>query len=750
MGRGNRTSVTDGRGNTTNFVYDDERRVTQIVAPSPFSYVTEIDYDADGRVSQVRRQTGDAGHPWQTTSVTYTASGKRDLVTHPNGYSTDYVYDTLDRLYQIIDPESRTTEYHYDELNRLLQVIDGNGDTEQAWTYSANGRAATLTDANTNTTTYGYDSFDRLTTTTYPDSSYEQLTLDDAGRVTAIQTRSGQVISLVYDELDRRTSRTIPGSGTDTYTYDLVGRLLTAAGAGGTITNGYDTAGRLTSVTYPGSRVVGYQYDAASNRTQLTYPDSSYVTYAYDELNRPTTILDDTPATIAAYTYDDLSRLTNLTYGNGTVTDYTYTLLESVETIDHSQWAGVDALLTYGYDQSGLQTSVTVNDSRFELLLNYAGTNNPAVNVLNQYTQALGLSLSYDTNGNLSSDGTRTFTHDAANRLLSETSSGVAFTYDPLDRRESKSAGGSSLTFIYDGEDVIAEYDGQGQLARKFVHGPGIDSPILMDTGAEQYYYHANDLGSVIALTDSTAAVAETYRYTAYGQPEPHSAVGNPSLYTARRYDTETGLYYYRARYYDPNLRRFLQPDPIGYLGGMNLYAYVGNSPVSYVDPFGDKIRLVGTDFHKKKMLQYLSKYLQTDVTMTKEGFINPVSNVPDKLDCFAKQFSFIIENKELAIIRFATPYELSPEKMMAIPPHDGNFVLLLINFRLKYNENAFYFKQKNRYYHVGEMFAHEFTHVEDFFLNRPFWPMDQLVEREWRAYENQDKYADIMELDKK
>ena len=101
--------------------------------------------------------------------------------------------------------------------------------TEQ-WTYTADGRPATVTDGNDNVTTYTYDDFDRLVRTTYPDTTYEELTLDDAGRVTAVLTRGSQTISLGYDDLDRLTSRTIPDHGSETFTYDLVDRILTAAG----------------------------------------------------------------------------------------------------------------------------------------------------------------------------------------------------------------------------------------------------------------------------------------------------------------------------------------------------------------------------------------------------------------------------------------------------------------------------------------------------------------------------------------
>ena len=203
--------------------------------------------------------------------------------------------------------------------------------------------------------------------------------------------------------------------------------------------------------------------------------------------------------------------------------------------------------------------------------------------------QGVGYSLAYDLNDNLGSGlNLNSYTHDIENRLISATTpnDSISFTYDAFGTRTSKTVDGVVTNYILDGNQVIAEYDGSAQLLRRYVYA-GLDQPIQMVTPSATYYYHADALGSIIALSDTGANLVETYALGPYGQVHQASLLGNPYLFTGREYDSETGLYYYRNRYYDPGLGRFLEPDPMGTADGLNLYAYVGGNPVNFVDPLG-------------------------------------------------------------------------------------------------------------------------------------------------------------------
>ena len=167
------------------------------------------------------------------------------------------------------------------------------------------------------------------------------------------------------------------------------------------------------------------------------------------------------------------------------------------------------------------------------------------------------------------------------------------FKYDVYNRRSEKFIDGYATRYLYDGDHVIAEYDGNNNLLRKYVYGHGIDQPVSMIEVADSnaaYYYHYDALGSVIALSDSSGDTVQTYEYSVFGEPAVEDANHiNPYMFAGRRYDIEIGLYYNRARYYNPYTGRFLQTDPIGYGAGINWYTYCGNNPLKYTDPSGNR-----------------------------------------------------------------------------------------------------------------------------------------------------------------
>ena len=176
----------------------------------------------------------------------------------------------------------------------------------------------------------------------------------------------------------------------------------------------------------------------------------------------------------------------------------------------------------------------------------------------------------------------------------------VAYTYDVFGRRIAKTVpdalGPKTTRYIYDGPDILAETDGDGALLARYTHGQGIDEPLALERyGADAaagagtaYYYHTDHLGSVVALTTASGALAETFEYDSYGRRLSGGAVDQPYGFTAREYDAETSLYYYRARHFDPAMGRFLQEDPLHFAAeDFNLYRYVWNDPLHWTDPSG-------------------------------------------------------------------------------------------------------------------------------------------------------------------
>ena len=200
--------------------------------------------------------------------------------------------------------------------------------------------------------------------------------------------------------------------------------------------------------------------------------------------------------------------------------------------------------------------------------------------------------FSYDANGNTLTDTQgRSFTWDFENRLTQVVNPGVGtttFRYDPFGRRIQKSGPLGTTDYLYDTIDIVEELDGTGSVLARYTLGRSIDAPLAEFRSGTASYYHADGLGSITSLTSVSATAVDTYTYGAFGNPSMSTGtLTNPFRYTGRELDSETALYYYRARYYDPTAGRFISEDPINFAAGINFYNYAANSPLLLVDPRG-------------------------------------------------------------------------------------------------------------------------------------------------------------------
>lgn len=632
---------------TTNYVYDSKGNKTRVTTPD--GNFSDYTYDSAGNVLTATNYPN--GIP-STTSYTYDLNNRLLSVKSPKAEITEYTYLPTGELIQIKDPKDKLTIFEYDRRGLLLRKTNPEGYVHQ-FTYDNLGNIISSVDPNGQTKVFEYNANNKLTKSILPDDvlqySYDakdqisEITNNSGNRIGYIRDQNDQLITeqnnwntigytnnYSYDANGNRTSvkstsnqfiAAIFNPDTSTqlnqifYTYDANSRLTRITNYwGDQFDFSFDQANRLNSISRPGS-TTSYIYNAGSQLTEISHDSNSiqksFSKYVYDQRRYITQ--KETSITKANYSYDQNGQLTNVSELPNTSVNESFAYDEVGNRLSKG-------LFNYSYDNSQQRLQ---DDGQYIYLYDNNG------NILAKNSKINGTSYHFEYS---STNQVRKIL--ILNQPLGQAEKTILYQYDPAGRRILKSVTDNvspvnsyTKKYAYDGENIIAEFDVNNRLVASFTHSPLSPDDVLsvhftnhavksiqggdavsdaasISHASGNFYYLKDHLNSVTDVIDQSGNIIQKYDYSSFGVLRGlrnaagqevsfvNAAIKTAFTYTGREFEAETGLYYYRARYYDPSTGRFLQKDPDpGKLGDprtfLSKYVYCGNNPIMNTDPNG-------------------------------------------------------------------------------------------------------------------------------------------------------------------